>query len=130
MATQASSESVMSINERRKEWLFEQMNGHWRTVDWLSKYSVEEFPDFIVHDTPIVNQGWFDPKFCVTRRHPGQYIKSGELIFRRSQTGGKSRYEYTLRSSATEEEILECESFAAECGLFIFGLTGEGGKAQ
>jgi hypothetical protein len=90
----------------------------WTTVDEIVTTLTKEFSEFTTTgDKPYFNQGGLDPKFCVTIRNPGFYVKSGAVIFRKR---AGSDTEFKLRSYCSLTEVQQSEQEAMQRGKFIF----------
>ena len=53
----------------------------WTTVQELVNKTTKHFSQYTMEDGSPLNQGGFDPMFCVSRQNPGILIRTGKIIF-------------------------------------------------
>lgn len=106
------------------EWIITQL-AEWRTVTALVVEATKEFADLTLGGTPFFNQGGFDPLFVVSTKNPGQLLRDGHCIYRRSLANDGSRFEFRSRDTATPQEFAECVSLALSINKFIPQQNGE-----
>ena len=92
----------------------------WTTVDAFVNKITQQFSEYRMEDGAPLNQGGFDPMFCVTSKNPGALIKSGLLIFRPAPKGSGAQWEFKSRTAATQEEISEARNYAFKRNKFLY----------
>lgn len=113
--------SLDRVDEQQKDFLFsEEVSGSWASVhDFVVKLT-SHFSEYRMADGSPLNQGGFDPKLCVTWKNPGEFIRSGEMIYRKAPKGKRTRWEYKARKYATAADISQHVKDATTYGRFIY----------
>ena len=107
------------VDSELQRWVLERTK-EWTTMAPLVPAACEEFATLSFDDKPFFNQVRFDSLTVVTRKGAGALIRNGYLIYRKAPQGSGCRYEFKSRECSSPTEILACETFALEKGLFIF----------
>jgi hypothetical protein len=115
-------EELSAVRQEMIDWIVSECRD-WKSVSELVKKATTRFADYVVNETPFLNQGGFDPMFVVSRQHPGALIKSGLLIFKKAPPKSGHQWIFKARAAASREEILSAIDFALIKNKFVFVET-------
>ncbi len=107
------------VKKEQSEFVLSECVG-WTTVQELVRKVTKHFSEYTMEDGSPLNQGGFDPMFCVTKKNPGCFIKTGLLIFRKARPQSGCQWEFKARTSASQQEIMACVTSALERNKFVF----------
>jgi hypothetical protein len=95
----------------------------WVSVDDLVKKVTKHFSEYTMEDGSPLNQGGFDPMFCVSRKNPGILIRTGKLIFSKAPKNSGCQWLFKSRAAASQQEILAAVDCALAKDKFVFAET-------
>jgi hypothetical protein len=110
LRTEFDEEKIQYVLDEAKDWI---------TIQELVVLVTNRFSQYTMEDGSPLNQGGFDPMFCVTQANPGYFIRNGLLIFRPAPPRSGCQWVFKNRKYATRSEIVAAAEIARAKNKFV-----------